>query len=369
MTAYPTPGSPAGDNPNRLFVGPFPQSGAHRPHVVPGTAHVFISADGDYMVSDRRITTRQAFAAKSRYDVDLTDKESAWSGSDLPSMENGFYFEYAVSLAWRVHDPVTVVRRGIDLKGAESMIRQTLLVPMHGISTACRPEQWSHAESQLNTQFARELKLDIGVTVFRFTAHLHLDPAIAAQLAKRAQVRGEIEIDAMTREEVERALQRGDFGVLVEHMTKNNDSTREALKLVLESRRSSEQERQELRTLLLKEGVMQDVDLARYLDYVLPLATGPSPVPVGLGPSGLALTRGNTLPPPVTASPGPGGVVPLPPAPPAPPEPPRPMQPPQPVGGNVAPPSPKNDSSSRPLGGVIAWDDVEPQSGQSQGAP
>ncbi|WP_157435922.1 hypothetical protein [Actinospica robiniae] len=359
MSMYQTPGSPAGYDPNRLFTGPHPQSGTSRPHVVPGTAHVFVTADGDYTVSDRRISTRQAFSAKRRYDVDLTDRATEWTGSDLPSMENGFYFEYAVSLAWRVHDPATVVRRGIDVKGAESAIRQKLLIPMHEIATACRPEQWSYAESQLNSQFAKEMRLDIGISVFRFTAHLHLDPAIAAQLAERARVRGRIEIDAMTREEVERALQRGEFGVLVEHLTKNDDSTREVLKMVLDARRVSEQERQELRTVLLKEGVIQDVDLARYLDYVLPPAVGPAPGPGVLGPSGLALTGGSAIPPPVTASPGPGGAAPLPPAPPA---------PPPPTGGNVTAPPPADNSSSRPLGGVIAWDDVEPSTGTGRGA-
>ncbi len=273
----PAPGFPAG----QLFTGPHPQPGMSRPHVLPGVAHVYVTADGDYLVNERRLSYGQAFAAKRRYDVDTTDKNSRLSGDNLPSSENNFYFRYEISLAWRVHDPVAVVRRGI--RDADTVIEQSLSTPLREITTQIAPRDWSVAESRLNQRFGAGIALDGGITVIRFAAKLKIDPSLAAYLSKQSALIGQQTLDSMNRKVVEEALSRGDYGLLVEHLTKNTEATREAVNLVLHSRQVSEQDRQELRRLLIEKGVAQDVDLERYLDWVLPPASGPAPIPPALG--------------------------------------------------------------------------------------
>ena len=98
--------TPVGRDPDPLlFTGPHPQTGFGRPSVVPGISHVYVTADGDYSAGERRPSLGQAFAARRRYDVDVTYKTTELSHLELPSAEINFYFPCSISLAWRVHDP------------------------------------------------------------------------------------------------------------------------------------------------------------------------------------------------------------------------------------------------------------------------
>lgn len=338
--------------PQPLFTGPHAQSGMGRPHVVPGTAHVYVTADGDYLLNERRPTLRQAAAAKRRYDVDVTERQTELDGEDLPTLENNFFFRYRISLSWQVHDPVAIVRRGIT--SADTAIRRALYTRMREITAQHPPRAWQAAERALNGRFAGGLRLESGITVLEFAAQLSLDPGLAAFLTTEAETKGRLSIDALNRQAVEAALQGGDMGILVEHLTKNSESTRDVLRILIESRRTSEQERRELFRALIEKGVLQDVDLERLLESVMPSGTGPSAVTGGAGP--LALT-GAGGPPQVHASPFSPAAVPL--AAPA---------PAQAAGvGAAGSPPPVTPASSRPagdppataVGGVVAWDDVD----------
>jgi hypothetical protein len=340
--------------PGQLFTGPHPQPGMSRPHVIPGVAHVFVTADGDYIVNERRPSFGQAFAAKRRYDVDATDKNSSLKGGNLPSSQNNFYFPYEISLAWRVHDPVAIVRRGI--READTVIEQCLSTPLREITTKVAPRDWALAEAQLNQRFGTGIVLDGGITVIRFAAKLTIDPGLAAHLSEESTLRGQQALDAMRRKEVEDALSRGDFGLLVEHLTKGSDETREVINLVLQSRQISEKDRQEMRRLLIEQGVAQDVDLERYLDWVLPPSPGPAQIPAGTGTSPLAISGVGVPPVAPSISPTatgnatrPGRSAP-------------PVGPPQPVPGNQYAPTPPPVPAPPPASdasGIIAWDDVE----------
>lgn len=344
--------------PGQLFTGPHPQPGMSRPHVIPGVAHVFVTADGDYIVNERRPTFGQAFSAKRRYDVDTTDKNSSLNGNNLPTGQNNFYFPYRISLAWCVHDPVAIVRRGI--RDADAVIEQCLSTPLREITTKVAPRDWVLAESGLNQRFGSGIALDSGITIIRFAAKLTIDPRLAAHLSDESTLLGQQKLDAMRRKEVEEALSRGDFGLLVEHLTKGSDETREVINLVLQSRQISEKDRQEMRRLLIEQGVAQDVDLERYLDWVLPPNPGPAQIPPGIGTSPLAITGASAPPAAPPAYPGATGYATRPgrSAPPVGP-PPVPAQqfapaPPPPVQPPVQAPPPAPDAS-----GIIAWDDVE----------
>jgi hypothetical protein len=360
--------------PGQLFSGPHPQSGARRPHVLPGVAHVYVTADGEYIVNSRRPSIGQAIAAKNRYDVDMRDKTSALAGDDLPTRENAFYFPYQISLAWHVHDPIEVLQRGIS--DADTVIRQSLLSEMRDITMQIDPADWRTAERSLNGYFAAPRPLAGGITVIRFSAQLKLDPGMAEHERSVASVQGQLRIDELNRRAVEQALQKGDMGILVEYLTKNTDSTRDVLQLVLENHRTSEKDRQELRRLMLEKvdkGTFQDVDVQWLLSPFLPSGAGSAATGQLFAPPTAALTAGTRPGPPAVTSNATIGMSAQ--------TPPPPVQQPAPAGSSsftapaaqsapppaqAAQPAPKTAQPARQapaVGGVIEWVDVEGGSG------
>lgn len=355
--------------PGQLFTGPHPQPKARRPHVVPGVAHVFVTADGEYVVNARRPTMGEAIAAKSRYDVDLRNKDSDLTGEDLPTRENAFYFPYRISLTWRVHDPIEVLVRGIS--DAATVIKQSLFPQMRDITMQIDPHDWRTAERSLNNHFAAERQLPNGITVISFAAQLKLDPGLEEHEKTMAATAGQIRVDSLNRKAVEDALRSGDMGIVVEYMTKNTDATRDVLKLFLENRLANERNRQELGRLMLdkvEKGAFQDIDVQWLLQPLLPQAAGFSAGPQLFGPTTPALSGGAQAQPPVVTSHASIGMsapaappVPQPAAPTAQPSPApsaQPAPPPAPAApvASAAPPKPA-------LGGVVEWVDIEQKGG------
>ncbi|MBS2965979.1 hypothetical protein KGA66_23235 [Actinocrinis puniceicyclus] len=366
--------------PGQLFSGPHAQPGARRPHVVPGVAHVFVTADGEFLVSTRRPTMGEAFAAKRRYDVDLRNKDSDLSGDDLPTRENAVYFEYQISLTWRVHDPVEVLERGIS--DADTVIKQSLVPQMRDITMQIAPEDWRTAERSLNNHFAAGRQLPNGITVVSFAAQLKLDSDLRTHLTTITAVKNQHLVDNLNRQAVEDALRSGDMGIVVEYLTKNTDATRDVLKLFLESRLANERNRQELGRLMLdkvEKGAFQDIDVQWLLQPLLPQGGGFSAAPQLFGPTPPALTGGTQPPPPIVTAHATIGMSPAAPAVQQPvpaatqqfstaatsaaqPTTPPAAGPPAPPAAPKAPAAPARPPKPA-VGGVIEWVDVEQKGG------
>ena len=291
--------TPVGRDPDPpLFTGPHPQSGFGRPSVVPGTSHVYVTADGDYSASERRPSIGQAFAARRRYDVDISYKTTELSQLELPSAENNFYFPCSISLAWRVHDPVAIVRNGIT--SPTVVIEQSLARTLRETSAGIRPSDWPEVEGRLNRAFGGPFALPEGITILRFVAKVRIDPHLAEFLHQKAAAQGQVQIDEINRVVVAAALQRGDIGLMEEHLVKHPGATSDVLNLMLSSRNADEAKRQEMFKLLLEHKVIQDVDLERLRENLLILQGG-----VGTGPllSPPANGVGRLPPPPVQQPP------------------------------------------------------------------
>lgn len=278
--------TPVEDGDPPLFTGPHTQLGFGRPDVVPGISHVFVTADGDYSTSERRPSIGQAFSARRRYDVDVTYKTAELSHLDLPSAQNNFYFPCSISLAWRVHDPVSIVRNGIA--NPTVVIEQSVVRTLREVAAGIDPEDWAVAESRLNHAFADQFALPEGITVLRFVAKLTIDPHLAQHLADRANAQGVLRIEEMNRSVVEAALLRGDIGLMVQHLVKNPGATADVINLVVSSRNADEGKRQEMFKLLLENKVIQDVDLERFRESLLTLQGG-------IGRSSLSLLGSNAV--------------------------------------------------------------------------
>lgn len=253
-----------------LFEGPFDQR-FRRPHVVPGIAHVYVTPDGDYMTSERRPNRVEAWVSVKRYDVDMRDGYTELTG-ELPSAENNFYFPSTLSVTWRVHDQIAIVKHGVA--DADLVIDQRLSTVMREISSQVAPQDWSVAEARLNRRFAAGVVLPEGLTVLRVSVKLRIDGKLANFLTAKTQTAGDIDIDDMKRVAMMRVLAQGNLGLLAEHLAKNQGATGEVLELITQNHRLDEQERKELRQLLLDKGVIQDVDLEGYRQHVLPPLPG-----------------------------------------------------------------------------------------------
>lgn len=290
--------TPAGRDPDPpLFSGPHSQAGFGRPSVVPGISHVYVTADGDYSASERRPSIGQAFAARRRYDVDVTYQTTELDQLELPSAENNFYFPCSISLAWRVHDPASIVRNGIT--SPTVVIEQSLVRTLREISAGIRPHDWPEVEGRLNHAFGAQLALPEGITILRFVAKVRIDPHLAEFLHQKAAAHGQQQIDEINRAVVAAALQRGDVGLMVEHLVKHPDATSDVINLMLSSRNTDEAKRQEMFKLLLEHKVIQDVDLERLRENLLTLQGG-----VGTGPlSSLTASGVVQLPPPPVQQP------------------------------------------------------------------
>lgn len=255
-----------------LFAGPYPQPGIKREHVIPGLSRVYVTADGDLIVSQRRPTLFQAFRAKRRYDVDLTDKPTELSGEDLPTARNNFYFPYQITFTWSVQDPGSIVSRGV--KDGVVVVEYAVMTRLRQITSQFAPEDWASAEARINQEFGSGLLLPEGIAISRFTTQLRIDPNLAGFLQEHAQTQSKIKIDALNRESIEAAMQRGDIGLVIEHLTRNPGATGEMIGLISRTRQASDESRKELFRMLVEKEVIQDVDLERFRELLLPPADG-----------------------------------------------------------------------------------------------
>lgn len=263
-----------GDGEPPLFTGPHANFGLTRPAVRPGVSHVFVTADGDYLTNDRRPTFGQALSARSRFDVDTTQRLNDLADLMLPSAENNFYFPTAISLTWRVHDPVTVVRNGIS--SPTVVIEQSVVRTLREITAQIQPQQWQLAERQLHQAFGGQFALPEGITVLRFVAKVSIDPQLAQFLSHKAATQGRLQLEEMDRTAIEASLQRGEHALVVEHLVKNPGATGDVINVLLSGRNFEEQKRQEMFRLLVENKVIQDVDLERFRENLLAAQSGVS---------------------------------------------------------------------------------------------
>lgn len=253
-----------------LFEGPFEQR-LRRPYVMPGIAHVYVTPDGEYTTNERRPTRIVALASVKRYDVDMRDGHTQLSDK-LPSAENIFFFPSTISVTWRVHDQVAIVRHGIA--DADYVVEQHLSTIMRQITSQVPPRDWAVAEARLNRHFAGGVVLPEGLTIIRVSVKLTIDEKLTNHITNKATAGGVIEVDDMNRAAVMRVLAQGEMGLLADHLAKNRDATGEVLDTLGQNHLRAAQERKELRDLMFENGQIQDIDLEAYRQHVLPPLPG-----------------------------------------------------------------------------------------------
>ena len=222
-----------------------------------------------------------ALSSVKRYDVDMRDGHTQLSDK-LPSAENTFYFSSTISVTWRVHDQVAIVRHGVA--DADYVVDQHLSTIMRQITSQVAPRDWAVAEARLNRHFAGGVVLPEGLTIIRVNVKLTIDEKLANHITNKATAAGVIEVDDLNRAAMSRVVAHGEMGLVVDLLAKNRNATGDVLNMMSQNQLRNEQERRELFDVMLEKGIIQDIDLEGYRQHVLPPLPG-SGYPAGRAPS------------------------------------------------------------------------------------
>ena len=163
----------------------------------PNVAAVYATTSGDIVYFDGRpLRFAQQFmtSCRTRYDVDLSDhRRSAEMRSTPLRTQDGHYFIATVTVAFRVHDPREVVRRGMQdaMPVIYSFLARTFqpIIEQFGIGQA------GAAENAIRRAFAVEMPLPEGLTVFDLDLRLNPDEASSEYLRKRVAAARELDTD------------------------------------------------------------------------------------------------------------------------------------------------------------------------------
>jgi hypothetical protein len=148
------------------------------------TASVFLTTRGTYLVErpEQPLTHGElAFSGlRTRYEVDVAEHQLAFT-CELPCKQDRHNFLAEVSVVWKVHDPIEVVKR--DLHDVRAELQPLLERRMRLASREFEVTRQEAAENWVNATLRDAPRLDNGLTVCR--AHVALSLTDDAQ-----QVRG-----------------------------------------------------------------------------------------------------------------------------------------------------------------------------------
>ncbi|MEV4638072.1 hypothetical protein AB0J80_12045 [Actinoplanes sp. NPDC049548] len=152
----------------------------------PSVAAVYANGIGDLVYfSGRTMTLGQRLFTdcRMRYDVDMSDhRRKAELASTPLRTRDGHFFIASVDVAFRVHDPCEVVRRGIQ--DALPVVYNYLGRTLEGAAFDFVVEDPSGAERAIRSLFLNPVVLPDGITIFEVTPHLRPDDATADYLRK-----------------------------------------------------------------------------------------------------------------------------------------------------------------------------------------
>jgi uncharacterized protein YegL len=164
----------------------------------PHVAAVYSTAAGDVLYFEGKpLTWSQKFLTdcRVRHDVDLRDLRHTAEMRSYPlrSVE-GCHFIATVTVSFRVHDPQEVVRRGIN--DALPVIYGFLAGRFEAITRQCEIGESSRAELGIRQEFAAEVLLRDGITIFEVVPRLRPDEASSRYLQERTAKERALHSDA-----------------------------------------------------------------------------------------------------------------------------------------------------------------------------
>ena len=268
-----------------LVEGTVPRFQFARPVNRPGVTTVGVTADNRIELIDRVGTISRH---RLRYEIDTSDHHEGGLQFSLPSADDLHHFNTVVDLGWRVHNPVEVVKR--QLQDGLTVVVSRLLDRMRVITRRHSTDAAAAAEQSLNQLLASgDFKIPEGMTVFRFSARLSLDLAIQQRLrqlgslrhedqiaemrsrtvigqvqhdtaVKRIQLEGELDRERRKLEAVRAALQ-GKNDLLMMFLAGNPNDSMAVMRMILDDRDASRQDRTRLLIELIDRQLIQDGDI------------------------------------------------------------------------------------------------------------
>jgi len=159
-----------------------------------GIAYVFITSDGRMLESSLYQPNGEDWTSRrlqTMYEVDVSEHLLEF-GCKLPCLQDVGHFLADIHLAWKVDDPLEVVRR--NLRDAPGELRPWVIARMHEIAEVIDVRERAFAQKRINDELgvAKGVKLSIGLEICRLNATLTLDQAASEHVAHLTTIiRGE----------------------------------------------------------------------------------------------------------------------------------------------------------------------------------
>jgi uncharacterized protein YegL len=315
---------------------------------LPPNFAVVYPVDGGFEVEPARRQTwsERLFGAGRNRPCHVVDLGDHWRTAELtrtplPCRDQAHRFEARLDIGFRVHDPALVVRHNVT--NALNPVYRRLTKDLRDHAAQFQINEAQHAQTHINSAFARDIALPEGITIFHCVVQLEPDAAArefikGLKRIERDRMLGgqdhtrevgnahhQVAIDdihhaAQLRREREQRETHGHLlgslptqvrGLVEVHLSKHPGDTARVMDLLLalEQTRTArqdnreEQEREMLR-FLVERGVVRDVDLpglrAEALGQQARAALGPDPS---------AVRTAAPTPPAAEAEPGPAPVM------------------------------------------------------------
>lgn len=249
-----------------------------------GVALVGRTPDGRYQIIQRP----GLFSPYSlTFEVDVADHHDVLKAT-LPSQGDFFEFRLRLVLDWRVTDPIEIVARGIT--DGLGLCADHLVDQMRGITRQFAIEDSATAEHAIRETIGRDpIVLPEGITVYQVRPQLTIDEATRSAGQARAAARHEGTLavikgdhavaethreselldlrqkaELRRRQEALDAVQsalRGNYDPIALHLAQHPDQTQQLVELIRTDFQQKEERRDELIKDLVKEKLIQDIDV------------------------------------------------------------------------------------------------------------
>lgn len=300
---------------------------ATMPRARPDTVFVLSYADGG--LKTFRHAPGMSERAGSRW-CHVVDVSQRFSSGELtiPARGDAFFFQAWFDAGWQVGDAEAVVRNNIEY--GEPVVSGFLSDAMWRRGRRYDPDDVAGAEEEITRAIHPPVQIGSGLVLTALNVRLALDSrqATAASEDFDEDRAGRRQADRMRRL---RSLVDGDESFLLMHLAEHQGDTGAVLNMLMQARERNDKTRMELLDRMLKEGFIQDADIAGLRDSVL--GGGGMPALPSGNSAGLPLPSGSPSGSPPYGSPPPGApqsgsapASPYPAAAPAPPGAPRPRR-------------------------------------------
>ncbi|GAA3925195.1 hypothetical protein [Actinoplanes auranticolor] len=145
----------------------------------PSIAVVYATRDGDLEVLDggkpMRWSDQVLTKYRTRYEVDISHHHLSldFIKDPLPTQNDTYHFNAAISVSFRVTDPAEVIEQKVQ--DAVPLIRGHLLAACRPITRQYAIEEAEEAEQAIHARFHRDTLLTGGITILAVQARLSLD--------------------------------------------------------------------------------------------------------------------------------------------------------------------------------------------------